>query len=200
MLVPVQESAAGSDAHPERHDEHPVSRPTTHRSTAHGIDHVGLTVPDVEAATRFFVDALGAEPLYDTMTRDEPARGSAAVERRLGVVPDAAGRAIRMLALPNGAGIELFEFDGPQRPAATPADLGWQHVGVYVDDVDAALDSVEAAGGVLNADPQPLNGPESGRRNRFAYARTPWGSTLELISYPDPQPYVAQAPRQKWRA
>ena len=32
--------------------------------------------------------------------------------------------------------------------------------------------------------------PPGGRSaNRFLYCRTPWGSTLELISYPDPQPY-----------
>ncbi len=28
-----------------------------------GIEHVGLTVPDLDAAVRFFVDVLGCAPL-----------------------------------------------------------------------------------------------------------------------------------------
>ncbi|WP_371277305.1 VOC family protein, partial [Streptomyces albidoflavus] len=35
--------------------------------TVRGIDHIGLTVPDLEGATRFLADALGAEVLYDTL-------------------------------------------------------------------------------------------------------------------------------------
>ena len=30
-----------------------------------GVEHVGLTVPDIEAATAFFVDVLGAEMLFE---------------------------------------------------------------------------------------------------------------------------------------
>lgn len=30
-----------------------------------GLDHVGLTVPNIEEATRFFVDALECEVLFD---------------------------------------------------------------------------------------------------------------------------------------
>lgn len=31
------------------------------------IEHVGITVPDLEAATQFFVEAFGAEKLYDML-------------------------------------------------------------------------------------------------------------------------------------
>jgi catechol 2,3-dioxygenase-like lactoylglutathione lyase family enzyme len=30
-----------------------------------GVEHIGLVVPDLEAATRFFASVLGAEALYD---------------------------------------------------------------------------------------------------------------------------------------
>jgi catechol 2,3-dioxygenase-like lactoylglutathione lyase family enzyme len=30
-----------------------------------GTDHVGFTVPDLEAATRFFVDVIGCSLVYD---------------------------------------------------------------------------------------------------------------------------------------
>jgi catechol 2,3-dioxygenase-like lactoylglutathione lyase family enzyme len=31
----------------------------------HGADHIGFTVPDVEAATRFFVDVIGCEVVFE---------------------------------------------------------------------------------------------------------------------------------------
>ncbi|MBT2885683.1 glyoxalase, partial [Streptomyces sp. McG5] len=42
-------------------------------------------------------------------------------------------------------------------------------------------------------------GAEAGPANRFAYLRTPWGSTLELVTYPDPQPYEEKTARRRWR-
>ncbi|MEU6476493.1 VOC family protein [Streptomyces sp. NPDC047017] len=165
-----------------------------------GIDHVGVTVPDIEAATAFFVHALGAEVLYDTLRREDGPRGGQALERRLGVPGGTEQRAIRMLALPHGPGLELFEFAGPpRRTPALPCDLGWQHLAVHVDDLDHALARVEEAGGQALSVPAPLPGPEAGPRNRMVYTRTPWGSTLELITYPDPQPYEDHTTRRRWR-
>ena len=39
-----------------------------------GIDHAGMTVPDIDAATRFFQDAFGAVTLYDVLPEDGPER------------------------------------------------------------------------------------------------------------------------------
>jgi catechol 2,3-dioxygenase-like lactoylglutathione lyase family enzyme len=36
------------------------------RAPVHGIDHVGITVPDIEAATRFFEAAFDAQVIYDS--------------------------------------------------------------------------------------------------------------------------------------
>ena len=58
---------------------------------------------------------------------------------------------------------------------------------------------IEAAGGRRYADPRDLGGNESGAGNRFVYVGTPWGSTLELITYPTPQEAEMGAPRRKWR-
>ncbi|WP_030671108.1 VOC family protein [Streptomyces rimosus] len=165
-----------------------------------GIDHVGVTVPDIDAATAFFTAALGAEVLYDTLRREDGPNAGEEVERRLGVPEGTAQAAVRMLALPNGPGIELFEFTGPrQRPPAVPCDLGWQHLACYAGDLDAAVARAEAAGAVPLGPPRPLPGPEEGWRNRFAYLRTPWGSTLELLTYPDAQPYERTTRRRRWR-
>ncbi|WP_326700921.1 VOC family protein [Streptomyces sp. NBC_01754] len=165
-----------------------------------GIDHVGVTVPDIESATAFFRDALGADVLYDTRRREEGPRTGRPVERRLGLPEGASQVAVRMLALPHGPGLELFEYrSSGQREPVVPSDLGWQHLAVYVDDIDEALAGVEEAGGARVGDPGPLPGAEAGERNRMVYTRTPWGSTLELITYPDTQPYEEHTPRRRWR-
>jgi catechol 2,3-dioxygenase-like lactoylglutathione lyase family enzyme len=167
---------------------------------ARGIDHIGVTVPDLEAATRFFAEAFDAVVLYDTLRRGDGPVGGPGTERRLGVPEGTAEVVVRMLALPNGPGLELFEFRGPrQRGPALPCDLGWQHIAFYVDDLDEAAARVSRAGGIPLGGPQPLPGPEAGSRNRFWYARTPWGGTLELLTYPDPQPYERTTDRRRWR-
>ena len=38
-----------------------------------GMDHIGITIPDIEAATRFLVEAFDAEPIYDSVKRTDPA-------------------------------------------------------------------------------------------------------------------------------
>ena len=160
---------------------------------------MGVTVPDLESATDFLVRALGAEVLYDTLRRADGPKSDPGTRRRLGVPEGTAQRAIRMLALPHGPGIELFEFSGPrQLPPALPCDFGWQHIGLYVDDLDAAVARCVRAGATRLAEPQPLPGPERGERNRFVYLRTPWGSTLELLTYPDAQPYEESTSRRRW--
>lgn len=168
--------------------------------TVRGVDHIGVTVPDIESATAFFGQALGAKVLYDTLSAAEGPKTGREMTRHLGVPEGTQQVAIRMLRLPDGPGLELFEFSGPrQHPAVLPCDLGWQHLAFYVDDLDEAMEKVRRAGGVVQGQPQPLPGPESGSRNRFVYCRTPWNSTLELLSYPDPQPYEQHSPARRWR-
>lgn len=148
-----------------------------------GIDHIGLTVPDIDAATRFLIDALGAVVTRDILKKSEPGRGSPDVQRRLGITPDLVQRAIRVVRLPDDLLIELFEYEGPgQRDASGSADYGWQHIAFYAADMDAALARVEAAGAIRIADPTPFSGGLT--EGSFVYLRTPWGSTLEIISYP----------------
>lgn len=169
------------------------------KNNIHGIDHIGLTVPNLEAATTFLVKALDAEVLYDTFKKSEPVKDSAFTQKRLGIGTDMGERAIRMLVFPNGPQLELFEFIGPEQTnPITPADFGWQHVAFYVDDIEQAVAKVEAAGGKRNSDPVALGGLEAGAGNKFCYCLTPWGSTIELITYPTPQPYLDKANRRKW--
>lgn len=151
-----------------------------------GIDHVGLTVPDLESATRFLEQALGAIALYDALALDAPPMGGAEAEMQLGLPGGAKVVHMRLLRLGEGPSLELFQFaDAPQRAAVALPDFGLQHFAVYVDDIGAAAARFEAAGGELLSSPNPLVGAEAAPRNRWLYGRAPWGSLIELITYPD---------------
>lgn len=161
------------------------------------IEHIGITVPDLEQATDFFVDAFGAEKIYDML--DEPLAGSA-VEAGLGIPQGARIEAIRMLRLGEGPNLELFTYSGTaQREPVVPSDYGLQHFCVYVDDIDEAATRLEKAGGQLLSAPGDLPGGDAGEGNRYLYARTPWGSTVELVTYPSPQAYETRTSLRRWR-
>jgi catechol 2,3-dioxygenase-like lactoylglutathione lyase family enzyme len=161
-----------------------------------GIEHIGVTVPDIPAATRYFEHAFGAEVMFDLVApdgegdprlREEALAACDAIdyESVLGAPSDARIGAVRMLGLGNGPLIELFEYTvAGQRDPVVPSDLGLQHICIYVDDIDAAAARVAEAGGRLLAGPHDMSGPEAGQGNRYMYTKTPWGMTIELISYP----------------
>lgn len=165
--------------------------------TVRAIEHIGLTVPDLEQATTFFAEAFGAVKIYDMI--DQPLSGPA-IESGLGVSAGATIEAIRMLRLGNGPNLELFTYSGvPQRDPALPSDFGLQHFCVYVDDIDAAAARLENAGGTLLSAPGELPGGDAGAGNRYLYARTPGGSAVELVTYPSAQAYESRTSLRRWR-
>jgi catechol 2,3-dioxygenase-like lactoylglutathione lyase family enzyme len=162
-----------------------------------GIEHIGITVPDLEQATSFFAYAFGAEKIYEML--DEPLEGPA-VESGLGVPTGARIEAIRMLRLGEGPNLELFTYSGTaQRDPVLPSDYGLQHFCIYVDDIEEAAARLEKAGGQLLSEPGDLPGGDAGEGNQYLYARTPWGSTVELVTYPSPQAYESRIPLRRWR-
>lgn len=140
------------------------------------LDHVGLTVPDVDTATAFFVDALDATIAADIVR--EPLAGPE-VEAGLGLAPGAVVRRVRMLTLGGGGGVELFELAGVEQ-AGPPglADLGVHHLAVAVPDIDDAVRRVGAAGGRALAAPAPVPGDEA---SSWVYCTPPWGGLIELV-------------------
>ncbi|MFC4948127.1 VOC family protein [Pseudonocardia sp. GCM10023141] len=153
------------------------------------LDHVGLTVPDLDAATAFFCAAFGASVEADLV--DEPLGGSE-IETALGLPAGATVLRVRMLALPGGAGIELFEFGTVDQAAPVRlSDLGIQHLAVRVDDIDRAIERALAAGAAALAAPAPVPGTTTGAV--WVYCRLPWGGLLELVHDPGrPRPSSGQ--------
>ena len=135
------------------------------------IDHVGIIVNDLPAATAFFV-ALGFEVLGEADLHGE------LVEQVTGL--DGARSSIVMLGTPGiPTHIELATFHqpvdahGPQRPSANT--LGIRHIALVVDDIDAVLAKLHAHG----AEPfSPVQQYED--IYKTCYIRGPEGIILEL--------------------
>ncbi|WP_206003393.1 MULTISPECIES: hypothetical protein [unclassified Rhodococcus (in: high G+C Gram-positive bacteria)] len=47
--------------------------------------------------------------------------------------------------------------------------------------------------------PTELPGGDAGRGNHYLYARTPWGSTIELVTRPTSQAYESGTGLRRWR-
>lgn len=143
------------------------------------IDHVGLCVGDIEAATAFLQAAVGAEISVEILGPGDEHQAGFDTEQRFGLVGGAVITAIRKLRLGQGAQIELFQIEAPdQREPARASDLGWQHIAVLTDDLDAALERFAEAGG------QVLPAPHvEGSGTSYRYARAPFGALIEFVAY-----------------
>lgn len=162
--------------------------PTRGIPGARDVDHVGLTVPDLDQAVRFFVDVLGADLLWTDGPTSDPQGDS--MTKRLGVDPRASMR-LAMLRVGPNLNVELLEYHAPGQNTRMPvnSDVDVPHLAFYVDDVDAAGKYLEAHGCLLLSGPNvaPEDNPRAGQIMR--YAVTPWRLTIELVHRPDHMPY-----------
>jgi catechol 2,3-dioxygenase-like lactoylglutathione lyase family enzyme len=144
------------------------------------VDHVGLTVPDIDQAVDFFVEQFGAEELYRSTRGPDPS-----FMRENFEVQDDAALTLSMLRVPPNLNIELFEWSGSGRRADPPraSDAGGHHLCFVVDDVDAATEHLARVPGVRILGSVKQVGDDSPHvaGNRWTYFVTPWGSLLELV-------------------
>lgn len=150
-----------------------------------GIQHIGVTVPDLDAATAFLVDGLGAQVAYDGLTLDDEPRQGADVERQLGLPHGAAIHRQRFFVIGEGPGLEVFEISGEQRPAAGLADFGLNHISLYCDDIEGSLQRLVDAGGEALSEVHGNSRHEDSPGNGSVYVRAPWGMLIELQTIPN---------------
>lgn len=170
------------------------------QSTVRGIDHIGITVTDIEAATQFLTEAFGAQVIYRSFDPGDTPHGGADLVRDTGVAPGTIMRAQRLIKIGHGPDIELFEMHvADQREASRPSDIGVNHLAFYADDPQAAVERFVRSGGTILSAPKPvLFESEQGKGNLFCYGRTPWGMSVEFISYPSVMKYQEETPLRRW--
>lgn len=137
--------------------------------------HVGLRVADIERSARFYIEALGghwetAPMLYEGPDADEIMGGTPGTRFK-----------VCHIGFDDGV-IELFEFLAPVADTGPiPDHIGKViHFAFQVDDVEQALQSIEAAGGKRYW--PDVKEMEFGCK--VVYATDPDGNVLEIIDLP----------------
>jgi catechol 2,3-dioxygenase-like lactoylglutathione lyase family enzyme len=144
------------------------------------VDHIGLSVPDLDAAVLFFTEVLGARELYRSSRRGEGAFMTETFE-----APPESSFTLAMLRVEPNLNVELFEWQAPDRRTEMPkaSDVGGHHVCVYVDDVEAAYDRLLAYPGVRVLGELKTVGKNSPLAGvRWTYFVTPWGLQMEIVN------------------
>ena len=164
-----------------------------------GVDHIGITVPDMAEAETFFTDILGcAKATSFGPFRDDT---GTFMQDLLNVDPRAVIEQITLMRCGFGSNIELFKYTAPDQKTvqARNSDIGGHHIALYVEDIDAAATYLKARGIRTLMGPLPVNeGPAAGQSILYFFA--PWGLQLEAISYPKGMAYEAGAKTVLWSA
>lgn len=153
-----------------------------------GINHIGLTVPDLAQAESFFGDVLGCEKAtsFGPFKDDQ----GTFMQDLLDVDPRAVIETISLMRCGNGSNIELFKYTAPDQKTVTArnSDIGGHHIAFYVDDIDAAAAYLKSQNIRTLMGPLPVNeGPAAGQAILYFFA--PWGLQLEAISFPQGMAY-----------
>ncbi|WP_206196637.1 VOC family protein [[Flexibacter] sp. ATCC 35103] len=166
-----------------------------------GIDHIGINVPDIDSATVFLSRAFGAKVIYESHSKNEAPIDLSGVESTLNVASGTKIFAVRMIKIGNGPNIELFEVHAEgQRNAIKSSDIGLQHFAIYSDSISVSIERFVEAGGKILSKPNPMLFPEEkGDHNYFVYGLTPWGTSVEFLTYPDKMPYENQTKLRRWK-
>lgn len=134
------------------------------------LDHIGLSVADLDAQAEWYSSALGLE-------RREP-----------GGIPAVGLRVVFLVDPEEGWAIELLHRPGSEHPPlATSAPehvltQGYGHICLRVADVDGLHDRLVAAGAasILPPGESPVSGV------RMAFVADPEGNFIEMLDRPGP--------------
>jgi catechol 2,3-dioxygenase-like lactoylglutathione lyase family enzyme len=154
------------------------------------LDHVGITVPDLDEARHFFIDVLGCEYMY-TLGPYLDEQGNW-MQDHLNVHPRAVMNQLHFFRCGGAAVFEVFEYSVPDQDAVPPrnSDVGGHHVALYVDDLDKAVDYLRENHITVLGEPTVSKGPSEGQR--WVYFLAPWGMQFELVSYPNGKAFDRQ--------
>lgn len=134
-----------------------------------GIDHLGIAVPDLDAAREVFTKLLGLR----VVAEEE--------------VPDQKVRVVKLDA--GGSDLELLESTDPEAPIGRYVEkrgAGIHHLTLRVENLGAVLRELEAAG-VRLIDREPRIGA-GGHRIAFLHPKSTAGILIELCEAPAEPP------------
>jgi catechol 2,3-dioxygenase-like lactoylglutathione lyase family enzyme len=131
------------------------------------FDHVGISVPDLEAAIDWYCKALDLTAAPEFAIPGTDLRGVMLLHE--------SGYRIELLHRPGA--LPGLDADSPLEAAGT---LGYGHICLCVDDVDAEFRRLIDAGATERMAPQPAPRPGA----RMSFVADPYGNLIELLDRP----------------
>ncbi|WP_286856508.1 MULTISPECIES: VOC family protein [Sphingobacterium] len=156
-----------------------------------GVDHVGINVPDMEQAVNFFTDVLG----FSAVTSLGPIPLDDAWKKNNRMNPKTGPVSFKMVKAGTGANIELFEYQDNKGSSQQPGgdDIGASHMAFYTNDINKSVAYLKSKGVQFLGEPFLMpSGDTEGET--WVYFVTPWGSKMELVSYPNGKGYEKKNP------
>ncbi|MTH94825.1 lactoylglutathione lyase family protein [Roseibium sp. RKSG952] len=156
------------------------------------MSHIGLSVPNLEEAVKFYSDVLG---FYVIMPPTEIIEDDSDIGRMCTDVFGAGWGRFRIahLSTADRIGFELFEFEGNSAPQDN-LDFrrhGTFHFAIQDPDVEGLLEKIIAAGGKQR---MPIREYFPGEKPyRMVYVEDPFGIVFELYSHSYELTYSAGA-------
>ncbi len=151
--------------------------------SAVGVDHIGLTVPNLKQGIDFFTKVLGCTYVYTAGPFADP-KGN---WMRTNLDVDArASTTLAMVRCGPTQNVELFQYTTKDQVKTPPknSDIGGMHIAFYVTDMPKAVAYLKSVPGVrVLGTPTPVSHQPNGGET-FVYFQTPWGQNMEILTYP----------------
>lgn len=143
------------------------ARPALASALVTAIDHIGIAVPDLDAATKWYHDHLGMIVLHEEVNEEQGVR-----EAMLAVRGDAVGSTQIQLIAPLDESSTIAKFIDKRGP-------GLQQFAYRVSDIDALSDRLREEGVRLLYE-APRRGTANSRIN-FIHPKDAGGVLVELV-------------------
>ncbi len=135
-----------------------------------GVHHIAIGVPDIEAGLDFYRDVLG----FAVEWRSEVS----ADNEKAGATVGLPGFEARMAMLKGpDIRIELWQYTvpAPRDRRGDPPDLGYPHMALAVEDIEAEYARLSSAGMTF------VGAPVDFGTQKAIYGRDPFGNIIELL-------------------
>jgi 3-hydroxy-D-aspartate aldolase len=161
-----------------------------------GLDHIGIVVPNAQAAADFLIDVFDAEFDWEVKREPKPTAGERGWSKIFGVHPNAYMPHVIMLKCGDQIltqYIELFEWHSPDqyKPANgwhKFSDIGNSYISFTVKDINKVITHIKTQvipkwkGSRFIQDP-PMQFPLRGEVCTSTFLVSPWGMWIELTCW-----------------